>query len=175
MAVQSLQTACQLPSIFLAVVYPCYQAVFKCNSPSCFIKIIPACLQKLIHTVFLGNRHQLLPLFIIWSMERYRKSHLKLLLCQLIHFRYKSAGGHSQIPLTEMKSAFLCKNMDKSQKIIIIIQRSSGSHDYNIGNSFPYGCLYPVDLIQHFRRQKISGKPSDGGCAESAAHSAACL
>ena len=175
MAVQTFQTARQFLCIFFAVIYPCDQTVLKSDPPSCLGKIISAGLQKFIYRIFVGNRHQFPSFFIVRCMKRYCKCHLKLFICQFINSRNQPTCRYRKISLTDMDSSIFGQNMNKSEKIIIIIKRLTGSHHHHIGDTLSDRSLYPVNLIQHLRRKKISRQPTDRRCTEAAAHTAACL
>ena len=149
MAVNSSDTACQLLCIFLAVIDPGHKTVLKRNPPTCFVKVISAGIQNLIHGILICNRHQFLTLFIIWSMKGKRQGNLKFFFRQLIHLRHNSTGGNRHISLADSKAVLVGKNPDKADKIIIIIHRLSGSHYNHIGHTLSGICLNPVNLIQH--------------------------
>ena len=140
----------KLSCILITVIHPGHKAIFKCDPSACHIKIVAACFQNFIHTVFSGNRHKLLSFLIIWRMKRKCKCHLQLFLSQFVDFGYQSAGRYCQISLADMKSSILCENVYKPQKIVIIIQWLTGSHHYYIGHSLTGQGLNTINLVQHF-------------------------
>ena len=132
MTVDIFDSAGKLSGILITVIYSRYQAVFKCDPAPRFFKIMTTGLQNLIHTVFIGNRHQFPAFYIIWRMKGKCKCHLKFLFCKIINLRNQSTGGNSQVSLTDMKPAIFCQDMYKPKKIFIIIKGFSCSHHYNI-------------------------------------------
>ena len=63
-------------------------------------------------------------------MEGKSQRNLQIFLRQLPDSRHNAAGGDSDISLADVKSAFACEQPDKTDKIIIIVQRFAGTH-YN--------------------------------------------
>ena len=175
MAIDAFYTACQLSRIFFTVVDASYKTVLKGDPSACFVKIISAGIQNLIHGILIRDRHQFLSFFIIWSMKGKCQSDLKLFFSQIIHLRHDPTGRNRHISLTDPKTVFVGKDPDKTDKIVIIIHRLTGSHHNYIGHTFAGICLDTVNLIQHLGRFQASGQSSDGRCTESASHTAAHL
>ena len=172
MTVNPLNTAGQLFCIFLTVIHTSHKAVLKSDPSACFVEVVSAGIQNLIHGIFIGDRHQFLTFLIIRRMKRKRQRDLQFLFCQIIHFRNNATGRNRYIPLTDAKSVFVGKYPDKTDKIIIIVHRLTGSHHYHVCHPFSGICLYPVDLVQHLGRFQASGQASDGRSTEPAAHTA---
>ncbi len=59
--------------------------------------------------------------------------------------------------------------------MLIIVQRFSGPHHYDIGNPFSHNPLDPINLRKHFRNFQIPIQAAQSGCTKPAPHSAACL
>ena len=88
-------------------------------------------------------------------------------LRELPHLRHQSAGRDRNIPLADMKSAFIGQKTDKTEQIVIIVKRLPASHDHNIRNAFADIQTDPVDLIQHFRGTQVPDQAVQGGRAYS--------
>ena len=95
----------------------------------------------------------------ISAMLFIRRTFLSCLLFGNGKFSEPATCRYRKISLTDMDSSIFGQNMNKSEKIIIIIKRLTGSHHHHIGNTLSYGSLYPVNLIQHLRRKKILVSP----------------
>ena len=132
MAVQPPNQLCQLPCILLGIILSAYQTVLKSQSSACFLKIIPTGLQHFSNRIPIGNGHQFRPFLLIGRMKRNGQGNLQIFLCQIIHPGHNAAGGHRDISLADMQPVFVRKHTDKSQKILVIIQRLSGSHDHYV-------------------------------------------
>ena len=175
MTVNIMDSAAQLSCIFVTVINTSHKTVFKSNSPAGLLKIIAACIQDFVHTVPLCNRHKFLSFFIIWCMQRQGKGNLQFFLCKLINFWNNSAGRYGDIPLADVKTIFIGKQMYKAYNMIIIIHRFAGSHYYYIRYPLSRYALDPVNLIQHFRRKKVSCPASNSGSTKTAPHFTAYL
>jgi transcription antitermination factor NusB len=109
------------------------------------------------------------------SVKYSMPENLQLFLCKLIDFRNNPAGRYGYIPLADIKTAFLGKQMYKTYNVIIVIHRLAGSHHHYIGYTLAGNALDPVDLVQHLGRKQVSGPASNGRGAETASHFAAHL
>ena len=65
--------------------------------------------------------------------------------------------------------------MDKTQDIVIIVQRLTGTHQDNIGNPFSGVLLHKQNLIQNFTCGQAANQSADAGGTEFTAHAAADL
>ena len=67
------------------------------------------------------------------------------------------------------------ENGEEAYNMIIIIHRFASSHYYYIRYPLSRYALDPVNLIQHFRRKKVSCPASNSGSTKTAPHFTAYL
>ncbi len=175
MTVNSCNQLRQPGCVCFPVIHTGHQAVFKGNSASCLLKIIPARIHHLMNLILFSHRHQRQPLLLRRSVKGECQCNLQLFFCQPGHIRHNSAGGHRNIALADMHSFLIRQKPDKFQKILIVIQGLSRPHHHHMRHPLTCSPLNPVHLVQHFRRGEVTHQPVQRGGAESAPHAAACL
>ena len=94
--------------------------------------------------VFICHRHQRSPLFLVGTVQGKCQRDLQLFFCKFPDVRYNPTGRRRDISLADIESVFVTDHVNEFQKIVIIIQRFSGSHDHNIRNSL---ASYLLDLV----------------------------
>ena len=132
MAVDIADKRRELPCILLGIIDAAYQTVLKGNTPSGLPEIIPRSIEHLMNVIFICDRHKLLTLLLIRSVQRDRQRDLQLLICKPPDVFYNTAGRHGNISLTDIQSMFIGQKPDKFKQIVIIIQRLTGTHQHNV-------------------------------------------
>ena len=61
-----------------------------------------------------------------------RQCNLQFFFRQFQNLRHNAAGGNGHISLADMQAVLSRQNVDEFQKIVIVVQRLSGSHHYHI-------------------------------------------
>ena len=96
--------------------------------------------------VFICHRHQRSSLFLVGTVQGKCQRDLQLFFSKSPDVRYNSTGRRRDISLADIEPVLITDHVNEFQKIVIIIQRFSGSHDHNIRNSLASDLLDLVNL-----------------------------
>ena len=159
----------------IPVIHAMNQRIFKGNAAFCFLRVIPARLQKSIHIVQLCHRHGLRTDFVIRRMQGNRQCNLKIFLRQRINFFHQAAGRKRNMSLSHILPIRVVNQTQKFQNIVIIIQRLAAAHQYRTVYPLAAVLLNRINLGKHFPCRQSAFHAVQCGCAEFAAHPTADL
>ena len=101
-AVEVSQQTMQFFRIFQTGVDIFDENVFKGHPASCFLKIIPSRLYDILYREGAAGRKDTVAYFIVRRMKGKCQGDLESLICQFVHIRHDSAGGHRDISLADV-------------------------------------------------------------------------
>ena len=108
-------------------------------------------------------------------MERKCQRNGKFFSGKIVNSRNYSAGADGYIAHGEILPVLIRQHSEKLQKILVVIERFSGSHHNDMGNLLTGQTVYGIDFLQDFPGQQISSKSIQRRGAEPAPHPAANL
>ena len=170
MAQHAFQTGGQFSGALVRIVDAAHHRVFKGDAAVRGGDVVPAGFQQHFHTPSAIDGHDLVTDVVVRRVKRDRERELGPELHQLVDLRHDAAGGHRDVPGTDVGAVFPGDDVEEAEHVVIVQKGLSHAHEDDVGDPDAQFALGGIDLRQHLGGPEAPGTAVDGGRTEGTPH-----
>ena len=175
MAQHAFEPGSQFPRTFIGIVDAAHHRVLEGDPPVRGGDVVPAGFQEHFHAPAAIDGHDPVTDVVVRRVQRHGQRELGPQFHELIDLRHDAAGGHRDVPGTDVGAVLPGDDVEEAEHVVIVQKGLSHAHEDDVGDPDAQFSLGGVDLRQHLGGPEAPGTAVDGGRAEGTAHVAADL